>query len=156
VKHQLMAILLVGLIPAAVLRGEDGKADLDQLQGSWEVTTMEMGGKATAAEDLPGKVTVTFTGEKMVMDGPLAAPEGEKPVPPAFTVKLDPSENPKAIDTVALTGRFKGKSQPGIYRLEGDELTLCLPNQEAKGRPTEFTSPAGSVFVVMTLKRSKE
>jgi uncharacterized protein (TIGR03067 family) len=155
-KQRLMAILLAGLIPAGLLRGEDGKADLDQLQGSWEVTAMEMGGKATAAKDLPGKVTVTFTGEKMEMDGPLAAAEGEKPVPPAFTVKLDPSKNPKAIDTVALTGRFKGKTQPGIYRLEGDELTLCLPNQEAKVRPTEFESPAGSELVVMTLKRSKE
>ena len=155
-KHRLMVILLFGLIPAAVLRGEDGKADLDRLQGSWEVTALEMGGKATAAKELPGKVTVTFTGEKMVLDGPLAAPVGETPVPPAFTVKLDPSRNPKAIDTVALTGRFKGKTQPGIYRLEGDELTLCLPNQEAEGRPTEFKSPAGSELAVMTLKRSKE
>lgn len=151
-----MAILLVGLIPAAVLRGEDGKADLDRLQGSWEVTAVEMGGKATAANDLPGKVTVTFAGEKMVMDGPLAAPVGEEPVPPAFTVKLDPSRNPKAIDTVALTGRSREKTQPGIYRLEGDELELCLPNREAKGRPAEFKSPAGSELVVMTLKRSKK
>src|ERR687894_1347355 len=137
-----MAILLVGLIPAAVLRGEDGKADLDKLQGTWEVTSMEMGGKAIKV--FPGKITVTFTGDRMVMDGPLAAPEGEKPVPPEFTVKLDPSKNPKAIDTVALTGKFPGKTQRGIYRLEGDELTLCLPNQEAEGRPTEFESPAGS------------
>jgi uncharacterized protein (TIGR03067 family) len=139
-----------------MLRANDAKADLEKLQGVWVVTAIEEGGESTTAKDLPAAITVTFKGDKMVMDGPLAAPKGEKPVKPEFTVKLDPSQKPKAIDTVALGGKFKGKTGKGIYQLDGDELKLCLPNQESKDRPTEFKSLAGSDLVVMTLKRSKQ
>jgi uncharacterized protein (TIGR03067 family) len=154
--YRLSAVfLLIVLISAPALRGEDAKKDLDKLQGTWAVTAMEKGGEA-APKDVVEKITVTFKGNKIIMDGPLAAPKGEEPVKPEFTVKLDPAKKPKAIDTTPLSGKFKGKTQMGIYQLEGDELKLCLPNQEVKERPSEFKSPKGSDLAVMTLKRSRK
>ena len=154
--HRLSAaVLLTMVIPAAALRGEDAQKDLDKLQGTWDVTSMERNGKA-APKDFVEKITVTFKGDKMVMDGPLATAKGEEPVKPEFTVKLDPSKKPNALDTTALNGKFKGKTQLGIYKLEGDELKICLPNQEAKERPSDFKSPEGSDLVVMILKKSRK
>jgi uncharacterized protein (TIGR03067 family) len=150
-----LAVLLIVVIPGAVLRGQDAQKDLDKLQGTWALRTMEANGSA-APKDFVEKITITFKGDKMVMDGPMAAAKGEEPVRPEFTVRLDPSKKPKALDATALNGKFKGKTQLGIYQLDGDELKICLPNQEAKERPSEFKSPVGSDLVVMTLKKSKK
>src|SRR6185436_6497147 len=106
-KYRLSAALLLAVvIPAAALRGQDAQKDLDKLQGTWVLTAMEKNGKA-APEYVVGKLTVTFKGETMVMDGPLAAAKGDEPVKPEFTVKLDPSKKPKAMDATPLNGKFK-------------------------------------------------
>ena len=100
-KHRLIAILLVGLIPAAVLRGEDDQADLDQLQGSWELTAMEMDGKATAAKDLPGKVTVTFSNPSSV--------------PHAVEIEGNGVEEKTETVTGADAAPLEVELQPGTY-----------------------------------------
>jgi len=41
---------------------------------------------------------------------------------------------------------------PGIYKLEGDTLTICT---DEDGRPTEFTANAGSGRQLMVLKRKR-
>src|SRR5262245_13487592 len=98
-----VALLLAVVIPAAALRGQDAQKDLDKLQGTWVLTAMEKNGNA-APEYVLGKLTVTFKGDTMVMDGSFAA------VKPEFTVTLDPSKKPKAIDATPLSGEFKGKT----------------------------------------------
>jgi uncharacterized protein (TIGR03067 family) len=149
-KYRLSAIpLLAVVIPAATLRGQDPREDLDKLQGIWVLTAMEKNGNA-APEYVIGKLTVTFKEDTMVMDGSFAA------VKPEFTVKLDPSKKPKTIDATPLNGEFKGKTVLGIYQLGGEELRICLPKQGDKERPSEFKSPEGSDLAFMTYKRSKK
>ena len=82
----------------------------------------------------------------------LTAVQGKEPVKPEFTVKLDPSKKPKAIDATPLAGAFKGKTVLGIYQLEGEELRICLPKQGDKERPSDFKSPEGSDRALMTFR----
>jgi uncharacterized protein (TIGR03067 family) len=67
------------------------------------------------------------------------------------TYELDPSKTPKWID---ITG--KDRKVLGIYRLDGDKLTICL-NEHADGdRPTRFASEPGSRNdLLMVLRRDK-
>jgi uncharacterized protein (TIGR03067 family) len=149
-KYRLsVALLLAVVIPAAALRGQDAQEDLDKLQGTWVLTAMEKNGNA-APEYVLGKLAVTFKGDTMVMDGSFAA------VKPEFTVKLDPSKKPKAIDATPLSGEFKDKTVLGIYQLEGEELKICLPKQGDKERPSDYKSPEGSDLAFMTFERSKQ
>jgi hypothetical protein len=41
---------------------------------------------------------------------------------------------------------------PGIYRFDGDRLVLCI--DDVNGRPSEFTTAAGTTRQVMVLKRA--
>jgi RNA polymerase sigma factor (sigma-70 family) len=120
------------------------KAELDKFQGTWDVTGYERNG-----EKFP-VIAITFTGDKMMRYAAAGAPV---PSRPEWTIKLDPSKKPKAVDATVLTGRLKGKTRLGIYQIEGDELKLCLARPDVKERPTEFKSTEGSELEVITLKR---
>jgi RNA polymerase sigma factor (sigma-70 family) len=108
--------------------------DRARLQGAWQVLSMD---KAGLVLQNPG-VRFTFAGDQ----GSLVVP-GVPTLPWSYT--LDPSQEPKAIDFAVATGTARG-----IYRLDGDRLTLCVNHDPASGkRPTAFqTSPdTPSVFV---------
>jgi uncharacterized protein (TIGR03067 family) len=70
---------------------------------------------------------------------------------------LDPARQPKEFVL-----RFKHpvsskvSESKGIYRLEGDRLTLCYDNS-GKTRPSKFESPEGREEIVLSvLKRNKK
>jgi uncharacterized protein (TIGR03067 family) len=67
------------------------------------------------------------------------------------TIKIDPSQNPGILD---LTGPA-GFTSLGIYKLEGDTITLCRTIDRGDiDRPHEFkTTPEEGILVVW--KRAK-
>jgi uncharacterized protein (TIGR03067 family) len=53
---------------------------------------------------------------------------------PQIMLKVDfTSESPQAIDYLNLVGAHKGKPQAGIYKPEGNLLTVCIAAPDGKG-----------------------
>jgi uncharacterized protein (TIGR03067 family) len=138
------------LFVTGVAQSDDAKQELVRLQGTWETIEVVNSGHIFSQEKVKGG-QVVFKGDEMTLK------EGsDDKNPRKFRVKLDPSQNPKAIDTTALNRDYKGSVNPAIYRLQGDTLELCSPNgPDTKGRPKEFKSDKGSGVILLTLKRLK-
>ena len=78
-------------------------------------------------------------------DGKSAAPD---------TAILDTARGPKAIDFTPTVGSLKGQTYPGIYKIEGDRLTLCLSVAPGSKRPNRFAT-AGTEWVLDVYERPK-
>jgi len=136
-------VVLAGL--AALLAGKpalihaQGKGDGDEIQGSWAVSAGEKAGRKAPAEGLKG-VRMTFAGGKFTWK------TGENETTGAFS--LDAAKMPGEI---ALS--VDGKKLAGIYRLKGDELTICVGLGD--DRPTDFATKAGAKSLLLVLKREK-
>jgi uncharacterized protein (TIGR03067 family) len=127
--------------PGPVLKGKGkAKGDREKIQGTWVVESIKMGGK-----DLPEEQTRGF---KMVFDGDKVSITLDGKVKEG-TFKLDPSKKPKEIDVVIKDAPKTGE---GIYKLEGDKLTLCI-DDAGNQRPTEFASEEGTRHGLVVLKR---
>lgn len=71
------------------------------------------------------------------------------------TYKTDSAKVPKTIDVVILRGEDKGKTQLGIYKLEGNTATFSMARLGAKTRPSSFTTKPGAGFEVTVLRRQE-
>jgi RNA polymerase sigma-70 factor (ECF subfamily) len=131
-------------------QGEKRTGDAQKLQGTWEVTDAEMGGKAVPVDQAP-LTKIRFSGDKMILifGGSITK---KQDTTARFT--LDPSKNPKTIDFVVLEGEHKDKMGLGIYHLDGDRLRLVVPNVANTERPTEFSAPEGSNLIFFSMKRA--
>ena len=69
------------------------------------------------------------------------------------TYTTDPAK--KTIDLVNTIGPRKGKTQLGIYELDGDTVKFCFAGP-GKDRPTEFTANDGSQRTLSAWKRDKK
>ena len=120
----------------------DDTKDASNIQGTWIIESAMADGK----EDNEIK------GDRMTFkDGIVTVKTKEKDE--KGTYKIDPSQKPKTID-VKEDG--KDKVYQGIYKLEGDKLTICIPEQAGNKRPTEFTAKEGSKQMILQLKREKK
>ncbi|MFL5342374.1 MAG: protein kinase domain-containing protein [Gemmataceae bacterium] len=146
-------------------------SDNQLILGTWQGVSAEFGGQQMPREIIDTiKPTLTFTPEKViskpqgtfpkaVLDMVIA--QGILPKNAASVVEngvegvyhLDPTKSPGQIDLTML-GEVR-KNALGIYRLEGDTLTICVsvdPDKVAE-RPKEFASKAGDKFVMITARR---
>jgi uncharacterized protein (TIGR03067 family) len=119
------------------------QADASNLNGTWVLVRGEQDGKPLPQD--------TIQGIKMVMDGDkhTLIVGNEKMV---STHHLDPTTKPKSIDAKASDGPYKDKTLLGIYRIEGDEFTVCFA-APGKERPKNFTTKTGTGTFVHVWKR---
>src|SRR5437867_3448619 len=110
------AVLLV--IGVAGAGDDEVKAELKKLQGTWKVVQAIDKGEKVPGDDI-ASMEVIFEGQKILVR------EKDK-VHDRMTFKLDPSKKPKTIDLTHIEGADKDRTDAGIYKLEGDMLTICV------------------------------
>ena len=64
---------------------------------------------------------------------------------------VDPTVTPKQFDDDVKLW-YGTRRRPGIYKLEGDRLTICWNNIGSE-RPQTFDAPPGSEFTLTVLRR---
>ncbi|MCA9137957.1 MAG: TIGR03067 domain-containing protein [Planctomycetales bacterium] len=129
--------------------------DLDLLQGDWEFVSGQSNGKSMS-ELLErrgmAKMSFKFAEQLLTMHGLGGADH-------VYRVELDPNQNPKTIDAITVETQGKapaGARLRGIYRINGDRLTLCLPADDTVGRPAAFEAPEGSRLSVLELRKRSD
>jgi uncharacterized protein (TIGR03067 family) len=70
------------------------------------------------------------------------------------TSTIDPTKKPKAIDLKPTEGDLQGQTILGIYEVSANTRKVCLGDPK-KGRPKEFSCPAGSGRILATFRRLK-
>jgi uncharacterized protein (TIGR03067 family) len=122
-------------------KDEAAKQELQQLQGDWQMESLERNGKKLD-EALVRTYKRTVTGNKHTVSWE----EHRLAFTLHATLTLDPTNDPKTVDLLLADGPFKGKTRLGIYKLEGDTETVCLA-QPGNHRPTSFNSKQGAIHV---------
>jgi uncharacterized protein (TIGR03067 family) len=140
----LLALALVVAAPAP--KDKDTKKDGLLLVGEW------VGEKAEVA-GMPLPAPVSEMRMEFKADGKAVLRDGAKPAEEA-SYTADPKKDPAEIDLTPPPTGGKAETLLGIYKVEGDTLTLCLA--AAGGRPTKFESAAGSANMLLTFKRAKK
>lgn len=150
-KFRCLLVLVLGLFVMGADKPKDdaSKKDLDKLKGTWTATKMEHDG-----DDLLGnrfkELKLTFDGDKVSVKSDLADLDNFT----KLTIKIDPSTKPKLIDFTVSIGSEKGTVFEGIYKLDGEELTICT-KVAGKDRPSEFATKVGSDLALVVLKKDK-
>jgi uncharacterized protein (TIGR03067 family) len=109
---------------------------MSRLEGSWSMVS----GKADGQVMPPGLVK---TGKRVAKGGETTIQVGGRVLFKA-RFRIDPTKKPRAIDYTMTEGPTKGKTQLGIYELDGDTVKFCFA-APGKERPTDFTAEEGSL-----------
>jgi uncharacterized protein (TIGR03067 family) len=138
-----MNSLLIGLaiVVAAPAPKESPKKDAQSILGDWVPVMVVVGGMK---EDMPAGLLFTLG-----KDGKVTMREGKDAKPEEINFTLDPKHDPPHI--TLTEPNMEDNTLLGIYKLDGDTLTVCLVL--GKDRPTVFASPPKSGFILITLKR---
>jgi RNA polymerase sigma factor (sigma-70 family) len=119
------------------------REDKDLIQGIWDVTAIESGGKNHGAPDK--KVVWEFRGNRVFMPSDGLEVAGD--------VTLDPEKNPRAMN-IQLTGPVFPENDnlaKCIYQLDGDTLKICQAVEAP--RPAALATRAGERNILYTFKR---
>jgi uncharacterized protein (TIGR03067 family) len=162
-KMPIFAALIAGLaicISSESLTRGDAAVDKHpaELDGAWIVQSIVRDPPEKRADEGKG-LRCMVSGDKVVVK----LPDAEKAAG-GLIIKTDPDAKLKTIDLWPDESSFGkpiaetlAKEPPvlGIYKLEGDILTICWARQEDRERPREFASAAGSERSVIVLKRDR-
>jgi uncharacterized protein (TIGR03067 family) len=143
--------LLIGLAALVISQvwaedSEVAKKELAQLQGEWSMVSGSSDG-----QPLPDEMRKQM---KRVCKGDEAITTMGAMVYLKAKITIDPSKKPKTIDYQMTEGVTKGKTQLGIYELDGNMFRSCFSAPGGQ-RPTDFTTKPGDQRTLTVWKREK-
>jgi RNA polymerase sigma factor (sigma-70 family) len=121
--------------------------EAEWLAGEWKVAFVEAGGKSAFPGGELGDPRITFQDGKAEVKGlQLLFVEN-------FTVKIEPTAQPKEIDVTFSAGQMKGKTFAGCYVTLENEVRICLRLEHTNlGRPKGFKTGAGAGLYTFFLR----
>jgi uncharacterized protein (TIGR03067 family) len=134
--------VVVAVVAAAAATAADEKKPLE---GKWTVESVTRDGKPD--DGLKGATRV-HQGDKYTV----TPAEGSKAMAVVGTFTIDPTT--KSIDMKPTSGRYKDKTLLGIYKLDGDKLTVAFA-EPGKDRPKDFEVKEGTGVTVAVHKKVK-
>jgi uncharacterized protein (TIGR03067 family) len=127
----LVAGLLIWFAPAAGQGQGKGKpSDQKQIQGNWTLYSQEIGGKQSPAEEIKGM-------KLKIAENIWTLSFGAGKATNHVLLAIDSSKDPKVIELRFPKGKIVWS---GIYKLEGDTLTICRPVYPGGAAPKAFES----------------
>ncbi len=142
----LIGLTLLTAAPVLAEENEAAKKDLAALQGEWTMVSGSADG-----QPMPDEMRKQM---KRVCKGDETTTTMNGQVFFKAKITLDPSKKPKTIDYQMTEGFTKGKTQLGIYELDGDTFKSCFAKPGAE-RPSDFTSQPGEGRTLSVWKREK-
>jgi uncharacterized protein (TIGR03067 family) len=121
-------------------------ADLEKIQGSWQVEAIEADGNKLPSEDVTNMMLVIKGNEYTLMRGEAREDGG------SFT--LAPDNQPKRMDVRPKHSPNEDQILPAIYEVAGDTMRFCCALHGTE-RPTVFATKEDSGQVLVTYKRKK-
>ncbi len=150
--HNALPMIVFVFFSFAILaesqNNETAKDDVKKLQGVWQVVKFIDHSEQPAPPEELKDHTFEFRGDKVIQQKAKGGPGR----PGTYTI--DVSKKPKWMNI-----NF-GEVSEGIYKLEGDELSLCVVGGMRGGidtpRPTEFKASKNPPHSLLVLKRVKK
>jgi uncharacterized protein (TIGR03067 family) len=146
-----MNTVLLGLAVAVGAPALKDKDKAPAIVGEWVVESVANNG---APAGVGGGLRYTFTA-----DGEWLIHREGKELPLVGATRgytVDPKPNPPAVDLVTSRAAGGESRLLGIFKVEGDTLTICGTRAKGGDRPTKFDAPEGSNLTVYVLKRVKK
>ena len=128
---------------AQVLDAETMALQAKRLQGDWYLSASVRDGRKREAKELATDYRYRFLRGTLTM-----CLVGEYTDPIDF--RLDLTRSPAAMDLIHADDNVLR----GIYRIDGDTLTLCWNAEPGGVRPVDFTAKSGSNRRLVFLKRA--
>jgi uncharacterized protein (TIGR03067 family) len=143
--YGLMIGVVAFFLAAAFPRAGTPTRDIEKMQGTWVILSVEMNGQKMGRKELqdaPGELTLNGN-HYLLKFGEIVN---------AGTFKLDSEKLPRTVNVIPGDGPNRGRLFPGIYTIEGDFMKTCF-NVGGGDRPTEFTTKDQPGWVVVEQKR---
>jgi uncharacterized protein (TIGR03067 family) len=144
-----MMLLAAGLVIAtgAARAKDDTAKEIKKLQGTWKVVAVEVDGNELSDEDRKQAPT------RLIVKGTKYTLKGTQDSKGSFQVGAN--KKFKTITSKPTDGPYKGKTIKGIYKLDGDTMTVCY-DITGKTCPDAFTTKEKEGYVIIKYKRKKK
>ena len=151
-RYSIFGLVVVGILLTGTASADDARDEAvrqyhRQIEGTWRVTALSIGGTKSKEEDTRKIAVVNGN------DGTWTVRSEGKVISRGKST-VDPTKTPAMINFTPTEGGGKGEQFPGIYELSTNTRKLCFAPAD-KERPTEFSSTSENQHILVIFERMK-